>query len=169
MSKYETLCNAFDEAYKQYQDYHQACACLAQNLINAIVDYLEWPKENLVLIPILRKSEPNKMYTVWGAMHLGNDAFYHLGVKLKIGHWPQHAPLLHLLIKKDNQAFTVKIENLQQEFKIHNDRQDEMEAFCDFIFNTIMKAYQKGFLPPSHDEQRRLGFPIPEPQEPDTC
>ena len=173
MSKYSALCTAYTEALNHYRAYRDACGQFAHKLVRGMITYLGCPQDMVDFIPVREEPQLNRRYTVWGAMDLGDDTFYHLGVRLIIDPsspdeiWPQDRLLLHLLVKKDDDAFVVQVKGLREKFRIHSDDPDKMKTFYDFIFSTIRDEYKKGFVPVGQAKAKRpLGFSVPDIPEP---
>lgn len=169
MNKYSELCQEYKRAYRKYWDYKAACSELIWSLVQEMATSLGWPEDRVDFIPILGPSKPHTSYTPWGAMDLGDDGFFHLGMLLIIDpstrstYWPPHSLLLPLLVRKQEQVFTVKLETSSEEFKIYEDNPSDREAFCSFIFDTIKGEYERGFIPSERiDKERVIGFERPE-------
>lgn len=152
MSKFEELRQAYITARKNSSDYWKTCWGFASDLVNRMIDYFQWPREQVKVIPLKGDVNPNLKYTVQGSMHLGDDAFWHLGVNLFLYEAPNIHPyfdvLLPVMIKKVDDHFIVKLEGYEKEFKIHKDNPDGFNAFYEFIFEQIKKRLQ-----PSHKNE----------------
>ena len=164
MSKFEELCKAYATSRKNYFDYRETCSKFAHTLVRGMVDYFGCPKGQVKFIPLNKEVESGSIYTVMGAIHLDDDTFWHLGVRLTLYKAPNifpHQPfLLRLLIKKVDDYFTVKLRTEGPEFKVHEDKPDEFNSFYEFIFDLIKEDLEKGlqrFLE-QNETVRKIGF-----------
>lgn len=164
MSKFEELCKIYDSARGSYVDYQRVCHDFASRLVKSMIDYFQGPEGAVTFIPLQGEPEPEKTYTLMGAMHLDKDTFWHLGVVVTLYprpgiFLPHRRNLLCFLIKKVEDYFIVKLSHLKEEFKIHRDKPDEFNPFFEFVFEKIKESYENSlqrFL--EQDSIFRIGF-----------
>ena len=144
MSRFLELCRVIEEDRKRWIDYRRECLTFAKKLTSGMAEYLQCPESCMEYVPTVGERDPDKKYFLAGAMRLDDDPFYHLGVLLRLD---LHTPsiLIPFLIRKVKDVFEVRIETLDQEFRIHQDRPDELRSVHVFVFELVKETYEKGF------------------------
>ncbi len=164
MSKFEELCKAYATSINNFSKYRDDCKEFASNLREGMSAYFQCPIEFTSLL----EEQTQPLHTLTGLMYLGDDTFWHIGIKITLykepkGGLPQDTALLSILIKKiDDDYFIVKLGNIKQKFTIHNDKEDEFIDFYEFIFEQIKRHYEEGlkdFLE-QNETSIKIGFQI---------
>ena len=168
MTKYEEILKSYKTAMKRYADYRKECWRFAHKLVNGLINYLKCPKELVMFDPLNREIKEGQIFTLEGAMHLEDDTFWHLGIGINLYREPniiQERVKLCIMIKGSNKHFIVKLEGINKEFEIDENKPEEFKTFYDFIFKQITEFYDKGliqFLEKDKDitTLRNIGFKI---------
>ena len=168
MSRFQELCAVIEKDRRRWIDYHKQCLGFSKELVNGLREYLQCPDGCLHCVPTAGERDPDKIYSLAGAMRLNDDPFYHFGVILALDVYSPNI-LVPFLVRKVNDTFEVRIENVDQEFKIREDRLDELEAVYQFVFQLIKETFELGFQrwleQDKQSERPPLGFYRPLPPE----
>lgn len=163
MSKYQELCQAYAVSRKAYMDYREASLTFTQSLIQALMRYLEIPEGQVTFVPVNKEPDPEAIYPLAGAMHLEDDAYWHLGVVLNLGDpsgaCPPQAVLLKLLVKHREGTFGVRLGQDEEDILIRPDFPQDMTEFLEHVFTAVKDSYEEGlqqFL--DHETMRKIGF-----------
>lgn len=150
MSKFDDLCQVYQTARKRFFDYEQTCRLFARELIDGMIDYFEWPRnQEITFIQVGEEINPNdRFYALAGAMRMDDESFWHFGVELTVeelsGSHPQ--PFLMLFfIKKVGSQFIVKLGPKGTEIKIHEDRRGELGPFYDAVYVRLVEFFMKSY------------------------
>lgn len=168
MSKYGELCSQYKKAVIQYQAYQEECVRFVAQLAQGLIEYLACSPDKVEFVPVLHEPDENKEYFAAGALELADDGFYHFGIRLCVDPstsseiWSKHIIQLHFMLKKDKDAFAVKIENWERDFEITDIASNEKKAIYDSILDPLLNWYKGGFLPSENRRTKPLGFPMPE-------
>lgn len=164
MSKFRELCHVYSIARRNYFDYWNECADFVSDLMSDLRQYFQMPKENLRFVPLKDKPEFGKRYTAKECMHLEQDTFWYVGVMMtlcgELEDQPEETLILPILVKKLEDAFTVKFGPAGDEFKIEEGDESSKQAFFDFLFSQVHGNYKDRlykFLEKMISE-RRIGF-----------
>lgn len=84
MSRFDELCNVYKEYRDGLSDFRMASFQFGRRLIGGYVKYLGASDMDYKVKPLNKEPEPNMKYSTPGAMHLDDDAYWHLGFFLTI-------------------------------------------------------------------------------------
>lgn len=150
MSKFDEICRYYKSARKRFLDYEQTCRVFARELIDGMIDYFEWPRDQeITFLQLGEEINPNdRFYALAGAMRMDDESFWHFGVELTVeeptGAHPQPF-LMSFFIKKIGPHFIVKLGPTGTEIKIHEDRRGELSPFYDAVFVQIAEFFMKDY------------------------
>lgn len=169
MTRFEELCESYANARKRFFNYEEECMEFGAKMVNGLTKYLECPPEQVNYYPPDKESDPNVSYNIHGATKLGEDGFWHVGIGIGLYETPNRRPQENvrsrLLIKKDDGYFVVKYgKQSQDEFRICEDKEDDLEKFYDHIFEEIKVLYDRQLenmtrgteFDPDHDDLRYI-------------
>ncbi len=163
MSKYEEICQAYRKSRREFLKYEETCRVFASELIEGIIDYFEWPRDQeITFIQLGEEMNPtDRFYALAGAMQMDDESFWHFGVELTVhepaGIYPQPF-LLSFYIKKTGPIFIVKLGPKGEEIKIHEDRRGELSPFYDAVYVKIVSFFLKEYQEAINRTEIRPGF-----------
>jgi len=121
MSAYEELCDIYLQSRDRLEVCREACAQQFVEVTQHLVKKLEIPEQSLRFIN-LNDHDSGTTYTIPGAITLGADGFWHLGL-LVIFHKEGTAPAFQLLfdlhLKEYNAGFIIKISDEEPGLVLH--------------------------------------------------
>lgn len=166
MTKFEELCQAYTNSRKYYFDYRDSCYQFTGGLMGKISSRLGIPMEQLEFIPLKEEPKPNTKYSISGAMHLDDDTYWHIGIRITLYEKPNilpHQPVLvRILIKKKDNIFTVRLGPAGEVFPIRQEVEEEYNTFIDAMFSLIKNGFETGlqrFLE-KREIVKKIGFDI---------
>jgi len=169
-SKFHELCNEYKLARKKYFDYRQDCERFTSYLITEMIGNFQCPSGAIKTFSVNSENISN----VRGAISLEDDGFWHLGIKFSLYEEPysdlspNEVVLLHLLIKREDGHFIVKLGDDGSEFKVNKNQSDtlgtfyqsgELKPFYQHIYEQIKSDFQN--QPQRFEEERllrKIGF-----------
>ncbi|MBE0328507.1 hypothetical protein [Klebsiella pneumoniae] len=165
MSKFEEICGAYKVSRDNYHDYRNRSMDFALSLGHKYIQYLGITKENFRWVPEQDSSTEKDGFTIPGAMHLDDDTYWHLGLKIKIFTAPNVFPQQELLIifkfkEKEEKVFEVMIDNVDKKHDIETWIDASYTVFFNHLQDVILALYQNdlnNFLA-SQQENRKIGF-----------
>ena len=164
MSKFDELCKSYSDARKYYFDYQESCFQFAGKLVKILVDYIEIPKEQIDFVPLKEDIKPNTKYSIPGSMHLDDDSYWHLGIKITVYEKKNicpHQPLLvRILIKKKDSSYIVKLGIDGEPIIIRPDIDDDFNIFSESLYKLLKNVYEgrlQKFLE-KEEVVKRIGF-----------
>jgi len=149
MSKFGELCHAYKVSRDKYFSYRDESFEFARELIGLYTEYLAIPKEQFKFIPLDEEPTPNSTYSLFGAIHLNEDTYWHLGLQITIYTSPNifpHQPIMiRFMFKKsqDNKYF-VKISDSDPGHNIEQGNKPQFIAFFDFLQDQIRSHFEDG-------------------------
>ncbi len=97
-------------------------------------------------------------------MHLGEDTFWHIGIKITLYEQPDIVPhqpvLIWLMVKKNDGSFLVKLGPGSNDFLIRPNEEKDYISFIDSVFLSIKNSFElelQHFLE-GEEKTRRIGF-----------
>ncbi|ATM05101.1 hypothetical protein [Raoultella planticola] len=165
MSKFEEICAAYKVSRDNFHAYRNRSMDFALSLGHKYIQYLGITKENFRWVPEQDSSTEKEGFTIPGAMHLDDDTYWHLGLKIKIFTAPNVFPQQELLIifkfkEKEEKVFEVMIDNVDKKHDIEIWIDASYTVFFNHLQEVILAMYQDGldnFLA-SQQENRKIGF-----------
>ncbi|HBX8459029.1 TPA: hypothetical protein MII19_16045 [Klebsiella pneumoniae] len=165
MSKFEEICAAYKVSQDNYSTYRELSAAFAIGLGRRYIQYLGLTKANFKWVPENDTSTEKEGITIPGAMHLDDDTYWHMGLKIKIFSAPNVYPQQRLLIifkfkQKDKSKFEVMVDGDDKKHIIETDGDASYTVFFNHLQKIIMGLYENdldNFLA-SQQENRTIGF-----------
>ncbi|MDS3859226.1 hypothetical protein RIF25_00255 [Thermosynechococcaceae cyanobacterium BACA0444] len=103
-------------------------------------------------------------YTLFGAMHLDDDTFWHIGLQITLftapNEYPQQPVLIRFMLKAENDGYRVKITQTDKGHLLHAGNDAEFSGFFNDLQQIIRKNFEVGlqhFLEQSAS-LRTIGF-----------
>lgn len=141
-SKYDELCHTYKNSRKIFLAYQDDCQMFARDVVDGMIEYFEWPtSQEITYIPLGEEIDPsNRFYAISAAMQMDDDSFWHFGLELTLEEPSGAYPipfLMSFFIKKIGNNFVVKLGPNGKEFRIPEERREELEPFYDIVFKHI--------------------------------
>lgn len=162
MSKYEELCQEYSDARASMRDLAHRSEVFAGMLFKGLIDYLQAPRKKIQPVPpSLAGTSGSKRFTPVGAMELGDDNYYHLGIRLVLSDGQMHPAFqLRVRFKTDGEVFKAGLGPNSEEYTIDPESQSDFHAFYDHLYQTVgdyLRASADAFLRGDAD-RRGIGF-----------
>src|SRR5690606_26547009 len=108
--RYNELTQIYRKTRFTFQQYEDDCAAFARELVNGLLEYMEWPRnQEITFLAINDEVDPtNKFYALSSAMQLDRQSFWHFGLEVKMEEAGGSYPLslvLSFFIKKTDDDF----------------------------------------------------------------
>ena len=81
MTKFDTLCTAYKTSRKTNFSYRDEGINFARELIAKYIKFLEVPEDYFRFVPMDETPKSNTTYSLFGAIHLNDDTYWHLGLQ----------------------------------------------------------------------------------------
>jgi hypothetical protein len=149
---FEDLCNAYDKAHKEVEDYLETYGQLMRNLITNLDVYLQCPTRRIVYI-----SRQGEVTSLREAMYLEGGA-WHLKIKICMrrdngvgrkavspsGHYyPLQDVSMTLAVRGIAESFIAKLDQYDEEFSIDKaTEENDRKVFYKFIVEKIKSHYK---------------------------
>jgi len=163
MSKFDEICQVYQKARREFLDYEETCRRFARELVDGMIDYFEWPRDQEITFIQLGEeiNLSSRFYALAGAMRMDDQSFWHFGVELTVeestGSYPQRF-LMSFFIKKTGPHFIVKLGPTGSEIKIHENRRGNLEPFYDAVFVQIAEFFMKSYQDAVTRSEKKFGF-----------
>ena len=146
MTPYAQLCQALSTANADYSAYREQSFNFALKFAIGLKAFLGAPDHSLRYVPLEKNDDENKGYSVMGAMHMGDDGFWHLGaiLRLESSGYPSHEIKLHIRFKRQDDAFKVVPFSDHDEFLVQPDQEDSFRPVFLCIVQAIDNHFRSG-------------------------
>ncbi len=164
-SKFHELCNAYDNAQKNFEDYKTDCHLISIEIVKELKAYYQVPDSQFSLYRIDAKTGFDLVQSALiHAIRLQQDHYWHFGIGLTVCKAPETLPeeliLAHLMFRKNsNGNFNIKSSHGTKEFEIIKGDSKSYIPFLDDLFDSIITSYNnqlQQFL--AKKTTRKLGF-----------
>lgn len=147
MNKYESLCESYSQSRKRFYDNKHECYKFAKTVARALIEYLSIPPQQYCFIALDQEPEEQKRNSVEGAFSLGEDLYWHFGIRFTFYEKPNLPPhdnvLLDIMIKKGRKGFLLILKGKKRVFlKDFTDYNDKLGDFCDYVYESIKQVYE---------------------------
>ncbi|HIE4801236.1 TPA: hypothetical protein ACXNDR_003952 [Serratia marcescens] len=165
MSKFEEICSAYKVSKENFNSYRRESMSFAVSLGQKYVQYLGVDADHFWWVPEAEQDKANTNFTIPGAMHLDDDTYWHLGLKLRIysarNVMPQQDVFIVFMFKKVADCeFAIKVRADDTPHIIETDKDPSYEVFFNHLQELILDIYKNDlddFLQ-SEKPSRRIGF-----------
>ncbi len=149
MSKFGELCKSYKTSRDNYFSYRDESVGFARELMDKYIEYLQVPKENFKFVPLDKDPKPDTRYSLFAAIHLNNDSFWHLGLQITIysalNEFPQQPILVRFMFKKtDKNTFSIKISEQDSGHSICRENESDFSEFFEFLQSQIRDNFENG-------------------------
>ncbi len=158
MSKYSELATLAVEKARETQVHYKECEELAFALRSALIEVLEFPRENVDFVPLdesLRLTGGNEDRLRQPDFRLGDDGFFYFGLNTLLDQ-PHKIHFYNVSLRIGLKRIGGTVFTVRTEKDMHVDRSkpEDMARFCEYVF----EDYKQFFGTPFDAQPKRLGF-----------
>ncbi|HFD39695.1 MAG TPA: DNA-binding protein [Anaerolineae bacterium] len=118
--------------------YYQSCQNLAFALHVSLQRYLGITPDDLLFVPTIGEYDPAIEYTISGALRMGDDSFFHIGLQFTLLGEPVLIPFKIKTIPEDlYEEHEIGIEDQDKVFKTHGFNPEDLTPVCEYVFELI--------------------------------
>lgn len=143
MSKFDELCNAYRDLRSEYSAVRSDAIDFSSLLVVEYLRYLNLDSSSTTykLYPLEGEIKANSTYTPFGATHLGNDGYWHLGFALTVytepNTYPKQPFTIHFrYIRNEDGSHQLGVVDLGPDHKISAEGN---QGDFDVVFNMIQQ------------------------------
>jgi hypothetical protein len=161
MSKYTEVVDAVHASQTKWSDFRDRCWWNLSTLYREFVTYCEIPRDAIKLTPTDKEPEENTTYALSGAVHFGEDGYWHLGILIILA--PQRILIEFCLTEKDGKLHVRAGSGKGR--PIDMTRAADRDAFYDEVVDDIKRYFADE--PDFHESQatKRIGFGVENGEE----
>lgn len=149
MSKFSELCNSYAMSRTTYFEYRDKSIDFAGALMQRYIAYLEIPEENYRYLPLGNEAKVDTKYSMRAALHLDDDACWHLGLQLTLVAAPNETlrqpVLITFMLQSKGDAYLVRIAESDNGHLIHSGNELDFSKFFDFLQSQIKRHFEGDF------------------------
>ncbi|HTN54095.1 MAG TPA: hypothetical protein VML50_16930 [Anaeromyxobacter sp.] len=159
-SRFHELCKSLEDARARFAGYHSECVLFAATLSRGLTEYANWPRELVAYEPLAGPNAGTPTQKIEDAMHLGEDAFWHVGLKLAL-EVPKgrDAMLLEIRFKKLETRYIISLFGLE-DFEVAAPTPEALQPIYEAILNAVKRHYDYGLRLFLENGGRGLKIPI---------
>lgn len=165
MSKFEEICAAYKVSKENFNSYRKESMDFAGILGRKYIQYLGVDADHFRWVPEAKQDSTGNNFTIPGAMHLDDDTYWHLGLKLRVysarNVMPQQDVFIVFMFKKvADGEFAIKVRADDKPHTIETDKDASYTVFFNHLQKLILEIYKDdltNFLQ-SEQQSRRIGF-----------
>jgi hypothetical protein len=143
-SRYQELCQSLEAARSRYSAYRSECVLFAATLSRGLMEYASWPRELLSYEPVSGGSAGEPTEAIEDAMHLDDDAFWHVGLRLAL-EVPKgkDSILLRVRFKKLETRYIISLFGFE-DFEVAAPTPEALQPIYESILNAVKRHYDYG-------------------------
>jgi hypothetical protein len=165
MSKFEEICAAYKDSKENFNSYRKESMGFAISLGRKYLQYLGVETNHFRWVPESKQDDKSTNFTIPGAMHLDDDTYWHLGLKLRVysakNVMPQQDVFIVFMFKKIADCeYAIKVRAEDTPHIIETDKDTSYTVFFNHLQTLILDIYKDdltNFLE-SEKSSRRIGF-----------
>lgn len=158
-SRYQELCQALEHARSSFAAYHSECVLFAATLSRGFIEYSSWPRELVSFEPLTPGAE-GATTKIEDAMHLDEDAFWHVGLRLALEEPKgRDSILLRVRFKKLETRYIISLFGFE-DFEMADPTPEALRPIYDSILNAVKRHYDYGLRLFLENGGRGLKIPI---------
>lgn len=152
MSKFQQLCQTYNQAHSEMAEYLESCVHVIQKIVQGLESYLGVPEKRIQFRDETGadKSAHEAMYLQDGYWHFDTaitmcpeDTYRHRRVEFRRCYYPRQVIVLPLALQRITaEQFVVRISDYSTEFKVVLSEQSSFTMLYDTIFEIIQLYYQ---------------------------
>lgn len=149
MTRFDELCFAYRTSREKFFSYREDGFMFAGDLVSRYQKFLGVTNDCFVFVPTDKPAKPETTYTLFGAIHLNDDTYWHLGLQFTLftapNAYPQQPVLIVFRFKKiGEKKYHVKISEEDSGHEITCGNEAEFNAFFDFLQQQIVAHFEDG-------------------------
>lgn len=149
MTKFDELCSAYKKSRENYFSFRDDGFEFARELMSRYKAFLGVPSDYFHFLPTDQPVKPGTTYSIFGAIHLNDDTYWRLGLRLTLFSAPNEYPQQPVLVifrfkKTDEKKYQVKISEEDLGHEISCGNETEFKAFFEFLQQQIVAHFEAG-------------------------
>ncbi|HEX9308783.1 MAG TPA: hypothetical protein VF894_14915 [Anaeromyxobacter sp.] len=158
-SRYQDLCKSMAEARARFGAYRSECFFFAATLARGFAEYSGWPREQVGYEPVVAAGgAPTPR--IEDAMHLDQDGFWHLGLRLMLEEPKgKGSILLNVRFKKLETRYIISLVGFE-DFEVAAPTPEALQPIYDSILNAVKRHFDYGLRLFLENGGRGLKIPI---------
>ncbi len=143
-SRYQDLCRSLEAARSRYAAYRSECVLFAATRSRGLIEYASWPRELLSYEPLAGAIAGAATQKIEDAMHLDEDAFWHVGLRLAL-EVPKgrDSILLRVRFKKLDTRYIISLFGVE-DFEVAAPTPEALQPIYESILNAVKRHYEYG-------------------------
>jgi hypothetical protein len=143
-NRYQELCQALDDARKLFKDYRSDCVFFASQFARQLAEHLGGPRDLVSFEPLSGARQGDGPVTIEEAMHLEEDTYWHLGMRLRIAAEKGSDDIrLHVRFKKIEKLYVVSLFG-HEDFELAEPSPAALQPIFNALFLSVKRHYQDG-------------------------
>lgn len=160
MSRYQDLCRSLEGARARFAGYRSECSFFAAQLTRGLMEYAGWPRELLSYELLSGPSAGEPVDKIEDALHLDDDASWHLGVRLALEEPKgRDSILLRIRFKKLGARYVVSPFG-SEDFEVAAPTPEALLPIFETVLNAVKRHYDDGLRLFLENGGRGLKIPI---------
>jgi excisionase family DNA binding protein len=185
MARLEELRKIAEDNNHRWFLYYQSCKNLAFALHVSLQRYLGISPDDLLFIPTIGEYDPSMEYTISGALRMGDDSFFHIGLQFTLLEEPVLIPFKIKTIPEGlYEEHELGIEDQDKVFRVDGFNPEDLTPVCEYVFELVKADIEQSmerwleqggapaqstyafYRPYPSEEETYLPFSLPETAEP---
>jgi hypothetical protein len=143
-SRYQDLCKSLEDARGRFAGYRSECVLFAATLSRGLAEYSGWPRELVGYEQLSGPAAGQPTQKIEDAMHLDEDAFWHVGLRLALEEPKgRDSILLRIRFKKLETRYIISLFGFE-DFEVSAPTPEALQPIYDSILNAVKRHYDYG-------------------------
>jgi hypothetical protein len=143
-TRYQDLCQAFDDARKRFKDYRSDCVFFASQFARQLAENLGGPRDLVSFEPAGGMRQGDGPVTIEEAMHLDEDTYWHLGLRLRLATDKAADEIrLHVRFKKIEKLYVVNLFG-HEDFELAEPSPTALQPVFSELYQSVKRHYDDG-------------------------
>lgn len=159
-SRYQDLCESLEQARAGFAGYRSECVLFAATLSRGLIEYSGWPRELVGYEPVSPGADGAPTQKIEDAIHLGEDGFWHVGLRLALEEPKgRDSILLEIRFKKLETRYIISLFGME-DFEMAEPTPEALQPLHESILNAVKRHYDYGLRLFLENGGRGLKIPI---------
>ena len=185
MTRFEELEKLAADNDHRWFLYYQSSKNFAVALHVSLQRFLGCTPDDFLYVPTIGEYDPSMEYTVSGALRMGDDSFFHIGLQFALG---EELVLIPFKIKTVPEGLyeehELGIENQEKVFRFDGFNPEDLTPVCEYVFELVKEDIEQSmerwleqgslpvqsiyafYRPYPAEEETQLPFRLSESEEP---
>lgn len=146
MNGFEEMCAAYARSRVTYFGYREKCFNYMGSLVSEFIRHCGIPEEQIRFVPDNEEPKENTLYSLPGAMHLDEDTFWHVGLRITLYEKPNvfpHQPvLLVICVKEMDGKLLVKVGAKAEAKEVDLTDKNQRETLFRQMIGTVINFFE---------------------------